>query len=304
VTGEKEPGVSVDIGLGAKASLEAKVSTEIPAQSTGRLVDALTDILRPFSERRGLKADQIRLQREEVLIEIARKAHHRLEIENQPINPLPNKFLVPFLEKASLEELDSVLMDRWADLLASSSADPGSAHPRYVQILSEITADEAHLLHLIAFNSIDEVRFPGQAFFNCPIEYEPQHLHRRLETLLGEIQLTPDIRKRVDDIYSVIIAPFENPGVSLIEITADAVVNGKTELWGLDLYSYTPPVLPRHQQSLDVLYSLHLLQYHHIEIRYVDINIDVYYTCMTSLGTEFLDKCEGELHQKVAFARS
>jgi hypothetical protein len=36
-------------------------------------VDALTDIIRPFSERRGLKGDQIRLQREEVLVEVARK---------------------------------------------------------------------------------------------------------------------------------------------------------------------------------------------------------------------------------------
>ena len=89
--------MTVDIGLGAKASLE--VSTEIPAQSSGRLLDALTDIIRPFSERRGLKADQIRLQREGVGIEIARLAHRRLEIENQPINPLPNKFWCRSLRK-------------------------------------------------------------------------------------------------------------------------------------------------------------------------------------------------------------
>jgi len=157
VSGENDPKVAVDIGLSAKASLEAKVSTEIPAQSTGRLLDALTDIIRPFSERRGLKADQIRLQREEVAIEIARRAHHRMEIENQPTNTLPNKFLVPFLEKASLEELDSVLVDRWADLLASCSADPASAHPMFVKILSEMTGNDAFLLRNIAFNFIDKV---------------------------------------------------------------------------------------------------------------------------------------------------
>lgn len=71
------PPVKVDVGFGAKASVEAKISTEIPRESSGRLVDTLTDIIRPFSERRGLKADQIRLQREQVAIEIARFARKK-----------------------------------------------------------------------------------------------------------------------------------------------------------------------------------------------------------------------------------
>jgi len=108
--------VELDVGLSARASLEAKISTEIPSQSTGRLVDAVTDVFRPFAERRGLKADPIRLQREDVLIEIAKKAYNRLEIENAVPSPIPTKFLVPFLEKASLEDGDSYLIDRWADL--------------------------------------------------------------------------------------------------------------------------------------------------------------------------------------------
>ncbi len=142
--------VDIDIGLSARASLEAKVSTEIPAQSTGQLVDALTDLFRPFTERRGLKADLIRLQREDVLIEIAKKVYRRLEIENAAPSPVPIKFLIPFLEKASLEDKDGFLIDRWADLLASSSLHPENAHPRFVQILSELTGDEAKLLREIA----------------------------------------------------------------------------------------------------------------------------------------------------------
>jgi hypothetical protein len=67
--------ISIDVGL--KASLEVK--TEIPKEETGRLVAALTDIIRPFTERRGLKADQIRLQREDVLFSIVKKALERAE---------------------------------------------------------------------------------------------------------------------------------------------------------------------------------------------------------------------------------
>jgi hypothetical protein len=45
--------VNIDVGVKAEAKFDVK--TEIPAKSTGRLVDALTDIIRPFSEARGLK---------------------------------------------------------------------------------------------------------------------------------------------------------------------------------------------------------------------------------------------------------
>jgi hypothetical protein len=59
-----------------------------------------------------LKADQIRLQREDVLIEIAKKAKERLAIEKQPIKPIPNKILVPLLEAASNEDIDDTCLCR------------------------------------------------------------------------------------------------------------------------------------------------------------------------------------------------
>jgi hypothetical protein len=65
--------VSFDVGLGAKAEIKAEIKTEVPSEASGRFLEAITDIFRPFSEARGLRADQIRLQREDVLIEIAKK---------------------------------------------------------------------------------------------------------------------------------------------------------------------------------------------------------------------------------------
>ena len=105
-----------------RSPLHVSVKTTVPARSSGRLLDALTDMIRPFTERRGLKADQIRLQREEVLIRIAERALERLRLENAPIKPIPSKGLVPLLEKASLESLgDKVMIELWANLLASAA---------------------------------------------------------------------------------------------------------------------------------------------------------------------------------------
>src|SRR6266853_1629328 len=100
---ERDRKLPLSVDIGVKANLEIKA--EVPKQSAGRLVDALTDIFRPFTEARGLKADQIRLQREDVLFEIAKKARARAVLEEVELHPVPTKLLVPFIEKASLEDL-------------------------------------------------------------------------------------------------------------------------------------------------------------------------------------------------------
>lgn len=141
VEDKQKSSVNVDLG----ASMKAEVKTEIPTESSGRLLDALTDIIRPFSESRGLRADQIRLQREDVLIEIAKRAKHRLATEGRIEKPVPNKFLIPFLEKASCENEED-LLQIWSNLLASESKASSSSNIMIVDALAKMTSEEAKLL--------------------------------------------------------------------------------------------------------------------------------------------------------------
>jgi hypothetical protein len=143
---DKNSPVGLDIGLSARAEFRAEVKAEVPPASVGRLVDALTDVIRPFTESRGLRADQLRLQREEVLLEIAKKAKARIEMDGAAIRPVPAKFLVPFLEKASLEGEGSKLVELWANLLANAATGDADELTWCISILSEITPDDAALL--------------------------------------------------------------------------------------------------------------------------------------------------------------
>lgn len=141
-----KPPVSIDLG----ASVRAEIKTEIPKQSTGRFVDALTDIIRPFSEKRGLRADRIRLQREQVLLQIAQKARERIAIEGIEPHPLPNKFMVQFLETASLEETENKkLKEMWANLLVSSAQKFSSENTLFIRILGQLSSEEAVLFEAI-----------------------------------------------------------------------------------------------------------------------------------------------------------
>ena len=49
--------VKIDFGASVKVGIDIK--TKVPSESSGRLLDALTDLIRPFSVRRGLQAGRI-----------------------------------------------------------------------------------------------------------------------------------------------------------------------------------------------------------------------------------------------------
>ena len=88
-----------------------------------------------------MRADQIRLQREDVLFMIAEKARARLVMGKAPTTALPLKTIVPLLGKASLEEpTDEFMLSKWADLLVSG-ATTQNVHPRFITILAELTGD-------------------------------------------------------------------------------------------------------------------------------------------------------------------
>ena len=57
-----------------------------------------------------------------MLIAIARKARERLAVEGKVPNSIPNRVLVPFMEKASLSDLeDEVLTSAWSNVLAAAT---------------------------------------------------------------------------------------------------------------------------------------------------------------------------------------
>lgn len=144
---ERDVSDSSDHGSPFGASLKVEVKTEVPAESAGRTVDAMTDLLRPFSEGLGYVGDLIRLQREKVLREIAKRAKERLDsIDGQP-KPIPQKFFVPLLQKASLESLDdTILIDMWANLIVTAATSEVQMLGQYVEILSHLVPAQVRIL--------------------------------------------------------------------------------------------------------------------------------------------------------------
>ena len=197
-----------------KKSPKSGISIVVPQRSTGRLVDALTDLIRPFSEARGLKADQIRLQREVVAIEIAKRAKERLAAQNAAAHPVRSKVLVPLIEAASTEDLDDEFMiDKWANLLASATQE-NKVEPRFVGILKELTGRQPTLLDRLARNNSE--RFPNHEALlaDAALTLDVNHTRRFINNLFRQRFAKPEL----NEVFQDIADELDRPGCAIMDI--------------------------------------------------------------------------------------
>jgi hypothetical protein len=148
------------------ASLKLEIKTEIPSESSGKLIDAIVDIFRPLSEGLGYVGDKIHLRRQKTLQEISRIAKDRIDSIGKQTNAIPDKFFIPLLEKASLEDLnDTTLVSMWANLITTAATEKVPMLAQYVSILSQISGEQVAILEKM-FNNSENVRahpYPGAA---------------------------------------------------------------------------------------------------------------------------------------------
>lgn len=275
------PQLSIDLGVGLKASAEIK--TEIPSHETGRLVSALVDIIRPFTEARGLKADQIRVQREDVLFEIASKARRRAELEGLQLNPVPTKLLVPFMEKASLEGSDESMQERWASLLNSATKSYQARQLTFVEILSRLSSDELTLVELICFGYD---RFPETTYPEGHASSNRSLVAQNLGKLSGS---APGNEHQS-------YAEFTNATQLIYGAHLYAVVR-RTDGVGAYFYTEYGPRNPRASTSIEILQRERLIDIQHVRLE--DRPVVGYFEA-TDLGISFVTECSPDAAKMAA----
>ena len=206
----------------AKASyVRKKTTTEIiPPDVTRARSNAWLDLISPLTEWAGLKGDklrfqrtQLRLQREDVLTEIVDCARRKIGNVDETAKPIPNKFLVPFLEQASLEDLDSPLIDMWASLLASAAETFSSHHTHFVSIISQLSPRQGAILNSL----IGEVSADRWEMARDSVQGLQGHAVRRtIEKIVLEMPI------RTDDLFCDAIGSlFNHVGIELVHASAE-----------------------------------------------------------------------------------
>jgi hypothetical protein len=281
------PQAPVTIDIGARAEAKFELKGEVPSSSLGRLVDALTDAIRPFTERQGLKADQIRLQRAEVAIEIARLARKKIEAERAKPKPVPNKILVPLIEHASNEDVtDKAMMDRWSDLLASASLND-AVPPIYVQILAQMDGRQARALSKVMLNEYEQWHRPLSTFFEY-YEVEPSGVGRSTLRNMEKLNF-----KNHREAYAFLVDWFTRPGCYLYDVDEEPhrqLDDGEELFRNLGAWYEVG-----FEEQLEICCALGVLKMEEVNLKLrfskrVNL-ITITYYHVTRMGADFLECC-------------
>lgn len=285
----EQPKVDVSVGLGAKVNFEVK--TEIPKEVTGRLVDTLTDIIRPFSESRGLRADQIRLQREDIAISIARKALERKRLENIEMLQVPNKLLIPILEKGSLEEEDSPFIDWWANLLVTAGEANSKVRPYFTELISYLGPSEAKVL-----DGLWDAYRTRESFVFYPNEFPKfifDEIRDDIQKIVSRETAETDLGWRLTTCFSLqtLAQKFVGSGVGF----GAGFKFGWTE--EAQRFQFESEVFHQDRVSVDVCRALNLLTYDsHVDdfgVIGMQQNYEIGILRFSVLGVEFMRACRG-----------
>lgn len=241
-------------------------------------MDAVVDTLSPATEMLGLLGDAVRLARVSVAAKITRKAAEIGRENGLTLVAPPLKFLVPFFEKASLEEEeDADLLEMWANLLASAGSHYQDRMMRFTSILSEMGSAQVRLFDSIARNYDGVISDVDEA----PLFYDfhDAALQEEVRRLAAET---------VDDAIEQMATHVSRPGVCVEIIQIDpALKNEQMTDWNGD-----PIFSDEITVDLQILTSLGLLQY--ANTGFVECNAGFMIVSLysyTELGFHFWQAC-------------
>jgi hypothetical protein len=279
-----------------KATVQRKktITEIIPPDVTRAKASAWLALISPITEWAGLRGDQLRhkrtllrIQQESVLAKIAQQTNERLAYEGKGTTPIPNKFLIPFLEKASTEDIDSELIATWANLLASAATDFDPHMVRFCSILSEIGFLEGQFLHRLCREARGLDHDALTRIEDVPFSFSAIQITR-------DMSKTIDIDKSLRENMDHVISTHECPGGILVLLglsIEDEEVSETHELGD-----------EKWERSVSLLQSLGLIEHHLFitgEVEHYSWFVET--ISLTSFGVAFVTACDPEI--KAAFRK-
>jgi hypothetical protein len=132
------------MNIGANPALElAKPLVETACSLISKLLD------RPFRLASGIVSDELNYWRWRNRVRIFSRAQQVLERHSLAARVVSPSFMLPLLESAGDVE-DDDLQSLWATLIVNASQDAVHRHPAFIDILRQITRDEAMILTTVA----------------------------------------------------------------------------------------------------------------------------------------------------------
>jgi hypothetical protein len=264
-----------------------EITERVPEDVTRAKAHAWLDVISPVTEWAGLKGDALRHKRELMRLEqevslsrLGEKLKERLE--GEAITPITPKVLIPALEKASLENPDSEMIERWANLLAEEALNPSDDTRTCVSILSELGVNEAEIL-----DGIQRRLAENDLWAEDKVEMRYATISTFLKEKYGDFQ--SNIKRHYDGELSI-----EELNAALGSLL------DKAPVW---IYSFRLSLSPSDSKEMSVMFNadqqvaLDILEYRNLirKQEYMELLgarplLTIRWFDLTSLGIRFLKK--------------
>lgn len=219
-------------------------SMRVPEGSVGNLIDVIANRIEYWTAPKQLKPTLLRLQQEAAVVRVLEIARERRGPEE--VNPLPNKFLVPLLEQASLEDVDKgeILIKAWAELLANGASAYMPEMLSFLDTIGQLAPEHAKVLRAIAFGHGDSLHSMKENYASLFIVdsmflTKTYGMQSSLETYCRKIS---EYIAKSANVEEGVVAKFVNsmgPGRYVFDLTSNNTVGehvewypGRTEKFG------------------------------------------------------------------------
>lgn len=250
-------------------------------------------LLGPVGEAAEFLSDKIRFYRWKSSLRVLQRAREIAQKNDLDVKEVPLKFLIPFMERSSLEdESDDELIERWATLLAQATKDPNSIRPIFVDILSRLSAESVKALEkIVSTRMMDSIRSSKISAFERAagvyLAAVQDITYEHIRDTVKEITASKSKREYYDDLMKVIIGikdidrPLyvEHAVVSFVEFAKDDIFV-QTEQFDFS--------------SLDTLVSCGLITRRSFRFHVDEAEIFLSVIVPTVLGIHFVGACRGD----------
>jgi Abortive infection alpha len=275
--------------LEASAKASAKLKAPDVTRARSRTWRALLSPLVEFAGRKGEEQrHKRRLQRlqyeleEAALREIIFRARQRLSKDVAVIKPVPMKFIVPFLEQASLEEPDSTLVDLWANLLVSASEDFNPHYTHFTSIISRLSGAQGQILkELTGTESSNTLQI---AVDDMEDYYSSHAIEEHFSCELKKADVSDD-----DSLCEFVQKFFYLAGLEVVHVSAEN--NNTKECFDIIIeYSRYEDTKGLDYSILEAVGLARMVQTKFFDVEKWSVRLIYYY--MTNLGLEFAKACK------------
>ena len=245
---------------------------DIGTESEKGVVSALNDLFGPsFREVGVYLADKVKFHRLKSLNKILARARV-LNLDQAYANDPQLRFLIPFVEKASVSD-DDDLVELWARLLNSEMKASDSHNIFFQDIVSRLSKAEVDLFEALVMKPTRKRGFVRQI-----VDAWGMAQRSRIQLLVDRCEDGADL----DDVFENIIGLTEAMGRRIISIVA---INEYIdhEIYDIELW----PEANSQRPSLELLEQLGLVKVvnHDIDAANYEVKIEICY--VTALGAKF-----------------